>query len=433
MRLALFSPVSPQKTGIADYSERELLPYLSKYFDIDVYIDKGIKPTNPYLTENFDCFSYDQYKKNAHNYDIPLYQMGNNGNHGFIYDSLVKYPGITVFHDVYLHGFLWSQSLAKGDAQRYLDEFEYCYGSHGVKIAQDAIQSHCYPEYTHPLIKRIIDKSVGVVCQSEFGITRVLMENPDSICTVIPQPFSIEDNSHVFDPFHKQQTLNKMGLNNKFPVISSFGYIYAHKRYDVILDAFKKFLERYPDAVFVIVGEDNIGLSKIIRESGLEKQVIITGYVSDETLVEILNISDFCVNLRYPTAGETSRSVLQIMSLGKPVIVSNVGWFSELPDNACLKLDVDSYQNTVLLEFFTLLAENRGVSTNIGKNAKEYIIKNHSPENVAKQYYQFIRGILNGNEMIENILSRKNLDLGLRNYEGRVIKYQISKIKDVLS
>jgi glycosyltransferase involved in cell wall biosynthesis len=121
------------------------------------------------------------------------------------------------------------------------------------------------------------------------------------------------------------------------------------------------------------------------------------------------------------------------MSLGKPVIVSNVGWFSELPGDACLKVDVDSYQNTVLLEFFTLLSENREVSTTIGKKAKEYIIKNHSPENVAKQYYQFIRSILNGDEMIENILSRSYLDLGFRRSEGEIIKYQVSKIKDVLS
>jgi glycosyltransferase involved in cell wall biosynthesis len=432
MKIALFSPVNPQKTGIADYVERELLPYLSKYFDIDVYIDRGIKPTNPYLTKNFDCFSYDRYEKNANNYDIPLYQMGNNEYHKFIYDSLVKYPGITVLHDIYLHGFLWSQSLAKGDSQRYLDEFEYCYGSPGVKLAQDAIQNGTYPEFTHPLIKRIIDKSVGVICHSEFGITRVLKENPKSICTVIPQPFSIKNNSPDFNTFQKQEILNKMGINNKFPIISSFGYVYAHKRYDVIFDAFKKFLENYPDAVFIIVGEDNIGLSKIIRESDLEKKVIITGYVSDEILIEILNISDFCVNLRYPTAGETSRSILQIMSLGKPVIVSNVGWFSELPGDTCLKVDVDSYQNIVLLEFFTLLSENRGVSINIGKKAKEYIKKNHSPENVAKQYYQFIKNILNGDEMIENLISQSFIELGLRNYEDELIKYQMCKIQDIL-
>ena len=432
MRIAFFSPVRPQKTGIADYSERELLPYLSKYCDIDVYIDQGVKPTNPDLINNFEFFSYDQYKKNAHNYDIPLYQMGNNEYHAFIYDSLLKYPGITVLHDIYLHGLLWSQSLAKGDPKRYISEFEYCYGNRGVKIAQNAIRCGVYPEFTHPLIKRIIDKSAGVICHSEFGIKKVFTEQPDSICTVIPQPFTPESELCISNRSIKDPILKIPGIEDKFPIIMSFGFISAHKRYDVILEVFKKFLESHPDAFFVIIGQDNIGLPHKIHELGLEKQVIITGFVSDDNLVELLNIADFCINLRYPTAGETSRSVLQIMSLGKPVIVSNVGWFSELPDNTCLKVDVDSYQNTILLDFFILLSDNRMVRTTIGENAREYIIKNHSPENVAKQYYQFIRGVLNGDEMIENTISRNFLDLGLTDYEDELIKYQLCKIKDLL-
>jgi glycosyltransferase involved in cell wall biosynthesis len=432
MRLAFFTPVSPQKTGIADYSERELLPYLSKYCDIDVYIDQGIKPTNPGLINNFEWFSYDQYKKNAHNYDIPLYQMGNNEYHGFIYDSLLKYPGITVLHDIYLHGLLYTQSLVKGNSKRYISEFEYCYGDTGVKIAQNAIQSGVYPEFTHPLIKRIIDKSAGVICHSEFGIKQVFTEQPDSICTVIPQPFTPESELCTNNRLKKDYILKIPGIGNKFPIIISFGFVSAHKRYDVILKVFKKFLKSHPDAFFIVIGQDNIGLSRKIHELGLEKQVIITGFVSDDNVIELLKIADFCVNLRYPTAGETSRSVLQIMSLGKPVIVSNVGWFSELPDNTCLKVDADSYQNTVLLNFFILLSDNRVLNTKIGKNAREYIIKNHSPEKVAKQYYQFIRGILNGDEMIENRISRSFIDLGLSNYEDMLIKYQMRKIKDVL-
>ena len=44
---------------------------------------------------------------------------------------------------------------------------------------------------------------------------------------------------------------------------------------------------------------------------------------------------DVLVNLRYPTMGETSGSVIRALSLGKPLVVSDVGWFSELPDDAC--------------------------------------------------------------------------------------------------
>jgi glycosyltransferase involved in cell wall biosynthesis len=433
MRLAYFSPVSPQKTGIADYSERELLPYLSKYFDIDVYIDQRIKPTNSHLINNFNWFSYGKYKKNAHNYDIPLYHMGNNEYHMFIYDSLLKFPGITVLHDIFLHGFVWSQSLAKGNSERYISEFEYCYGDQGGKIARNAIQSGAYPEFTYPLIKRIVDKSLGIICQSEFGAKKVLTEQPNAICTVIPQPFTIDSNTHENEKSEKEQIIQqRWGIENKYPIVISFGYVSVHKRYDVILDIFKKFLEIYPHALWIIIGQDKIGLKNKINELRLNEQVKITGYVSEEILIEIIKISDFCVNLRYPTAGETSRSVLQIMSLGKPVIVSNVGWFSELPNNSCLKVDVDSYQYTVLFELFKLLTEKRKIREVLGKNARDYVIKNHDPEFVAQRYCEFINSILSGEEIIKNKISNSFVNLGLKEYEVESINYQIGKIKNLL-
>jgi glycosyltransferase involved in cell wall biosynthesis len=431
MRIAYFSPVSPQKTGIADYTEREILPYLSRFFDIDVFIDQGVKPTNSYLTENFDYYSYEIFPKKAHAYDIPVYQMGNSKYHKFIYDTMLAYPGITVLHDVYLHGFFWGQSLAFGDPKRYIAEFEYCYGDSGKKTALTAIQSGVYPEFSFPLIKRIVDRSLGVICHSEFGVSTVLREQPESICTMIPQPFTIPDDPEGNISYKSEQIPVKKEIFNKSPIVTSFGYISAHKRYDIILDVFKNFISRYPGAVYVIIGQDNIELSRMIRESGLEGKVIITGFVTEDILVNLLKVSDFCVNLRYPTAGETSRSVLQIMSLGKPVIVSNVGWFSELPDNTCLKVDVDSYESSMLGEFFDLLSANRQINETIGKNAKEYIKTRHDPAMVAKKYHEFINSILNGDELVRNIVSKQLIEAGINPQDTELIRTQVKKIQSM--
>ena len=79
------------------------------------------------------------------------------------------------------------------------------------------------------------------------------------------------------------------------------------------------------------------------------------------------------------------------MSLGKPVIVSNIGWFSELPNNTCLKVNVDSDQENVLLELFMLLAEKINLRELLGKNAREYIIKKHDPELAVKDIMNLFR------------------------------------------
>lgn len=413
MKIAYFSPVSPQKSGIADYSEKEVLPYLSEYADIDIFVDDGVSPSNKFIQEKFKALSYKEYIKKNRQYDMALYHMGNNDLHEYIYKTLIKYPGICVFHDIYLHGFLWSTTIARKDQARYVEEFRYCYGEQGEAIAKNAITGGIYPEFDYPLIKRMIDNSVGIICHSEFAVGKVLSEgSPLSMCK-IDQPItssSILKNSLSED---KDQLKQKLGLGNKHPIITSFGFISGHKRYHILLNAFKEFLIDQPNSTLILIGDDLVGIDKLISDLELKKHVIKTGYISYKMLVQYLTVSDFCVNLRYPTAGETSRSVLQLMAAEKPVIVSNVGWFSEIPDNCCLKIDVDSYEEEILLESMRLLASEDKVRKQIGKNAREYVQNKHDPKKVAKYYYQFIEGIMNGDEFIVEKLSQELINLGM--------------------
>ena len=49
---------------------------------------------------------------------------------------------------------------------------------------------------------------------------------------------------------------------------------------------------------------------------------------------------DVCVSLRAPTMGETSGTAMRALSLGKPLVVSDLGWFAELPDGVVRKVPV---------------------------------------------------------------------------------------------
>lgn len=420
MKVAYFTPVSPQKTGIADYSEQELIPHLSKYVDLDIFIDKDISPTNEYLMNNFNIYCYKEYEYRKDEYDIPLYHMGNNKLHEFIYDSLIKYPGITVLHDIYLHGFLYSISLSRGNKDRYIDEFSYCYGSKGTDIAKKAIRTGVYPEFEYPLLKRILDSSIGTICHSDFGINKVLKEKSNSFSTKINQAFTV-DASDIYNS-EIDEWAKSLKLDGRSPVITSFGFISSHKRYHVLLKSFKKFLAYYPNAILILVGQDFMGINKLISELNITQSVLTTGYVSAEYVLKYLNISDFCVNLRYPTAGETSRSVLQIMAAEKPVIVSNVGWFSELPDDSCLKVNVDSYEDDVLLEFMLALSSNEKLKNTIGKNAKNYTLNQHNSEKVAHDHYKDIKNIIYGNEFIFNKISEQLVALNINEEDTDIIK-----------
>ena len=62
MEIAYFSPLTPIKSGISDYSENDLLPSLKKYCNIELIIDKGYKPSNKLIKENFKILSYEKFQ-----------------------------------------------------------------------------------------------------------------------------------------------------------------------------------------------------------------------------------------------------------------------------------------------------------------------------------------------------------------------------------
>ena len=54
----------------------------------------------------------------------------------------------------------------------------------------------------------------------------------------------------------------------------------------------------------------------------------------------LMGACDVIVSLRAPTMGETSAAAIRALSLGKPLVVSDVGWFAELPGEVAVKVPV---------------------------------------------------------------------------------------------
>jgi hypothetical protein len=91
------------------------------------------------------------------------------------------------------------------------------------------------------------------------------------------------------------------------------------------------------------------------------------------------------VLLRAPTMGETSGSAIRTLSLGKPVIVSDLGWFGELPDDVAFKVPVGDGEEAALVDAFERLAEP-GVAEEMGEAARRYVGSEHDVDRVAEQY-----------------------------------------------
>src|SRR3989304_6307312 len=113
MEIAYFSPLTPIKSGISDYSEKELLPFLKKYCNIEIIIDKGYKPLNKFIKENFKVISYEKFQDK---YDLLLYHIGNNSFHIYAYELALQKPGVVVLHDAFIHHLVRRMTLGRRES-----------------------------------------------------------------------------------------------------------------------------------------------------------------------------------------------------------------------------------------------------------------------------------------------------------------------------
>ncbi len=131
------------------------------------------------------------------------------------------------------------------------------------------------------------------------------------------------------------------------PLVGCFGNLNMNKRIPQLLEAFTILRERRPGARLLLVGAaaERFDLERRFERLGIGGEALIREeYVPEERLWSLMAACDVLVNLRSPTMGETSGAVIRGLSLGKAMLVSDVGWFSELPDGVALKIPVDEHE-----------------------------------------------------------------------------------------
>src|SRR5438105_7785129 len=141
MKIAFFTPLTPIQSGISDYSEELLLALSGATVDgrpvsIDLFVDKGYKPSNPDITNRFRILPGRNFDALANNYDSIVYQMGNSPAHAYIYEQLLRHPGVVVLHEFVLHHLRMWMALNHGKRKAYLSLMETQHGDAGREAAR---------------------------------------------------------------------------------------------------------------------------------------------------------------------------------------------------------------------------------------------------------------------------------------------------------
>jgi len=171
------------------------------------------------------------------------------------------------------------------------------------------------------------------------------------------------------------------------PLIGAFGNVNQSKRVPQLLEAFAGLRTTHPNARLLLVGATSPGfdLDRRLQRLGLDGEgVIREGHVDEARLWGLMAACDVHASLRSPTMGETSGTAIRALVLGKPLVVSDVGWFSELPADVALAVPVGEAETAELTAALRLLAERPEVRVAMGRAARSVARSLHDLERVAE-------------------------------------------------
>jgi glycosyltransferase involved in cell wall biosynthesis/SAM-dependent methyltransferase len=410
MRLAYFTPLPPNKSGIADYNS-ELLPYLAKGAEISVFVEHAEE-----LRENrdrrdfavYDAIHFSEIERQRP-FDLCVYHQGNNPSHEYIYERAVETPGLLVLHESCLHHLIAWKTLGRGDRETYRDEMFYAYGRLGARAADmraEAVGSD-YQQFLTPLNRRVVSRSLGVIVHNSYAASQLEGLNRDIPVEIIPHHLSPK--VYELDEMDKLECRRSLGIPDDAWVIASFGFVTQSKRIPVILAAFKQLLRHVPKAMFLVVGEDHWkwSVAPLIEEMGLKKSARLTGYATERDFFRYLKATDVVVNLRYPTAGETSGTLIRALGAGLPVVVTDFGQFADLPDDVCLKVSAMENEERELYLRLRALAQRPNLRERLSRRAAEWIRAENEISRCAARYLDFAERLIERQRRPERRIQRR--------------------------
>lgn len=416
MRVAYASPLPPLTSGIADYSSA-LVPRLAdEGLEIDLFFEGRVPPPEPSAPGiggggggggrgRRPARPVRELPALADSYDLVLYHLGNSlPHHAGILEALLASPGVVVLHEFMLHHLIRERTLVAGDPAAYVAEMRYAAGETGRRAAQRLLDSHHPVDvWSFPLFERVVDRSRAVLVHSEFARARVLASRPRARVGTVPFPVELEGLPATAElaARARAEARAELGLPPEAFVVGAFGFVTPQKRLAPALAAFARLRRERPEARFLVAGEvsPHYDFAELLREHGSDGTdgsdgaggVTVTGRLAPGRFRAAVAATDLAVNLRHPTGGETSASLLHLLAAGVPTAVSAQGSFAEMPDGTVAKVPLDEREPELLLELYRAAAADASFRRAMGAAGRRWVERENGLPGAARTWAARLR------------------------------------------
>jgi len=385
VRIAWFTPFS-RKSAIGKYSRNA-----TECLKNDCHIDLFLFEKKDLLNTTLNIVHYtkdDNLTDTLSKYDLVIYNLGDYlWFHLDIYEISRKVKGIIILHDYVMHnffrGYYW---IYKKNQEEYKKELASLYGTDIL----DPVSGNIKPvirsaaeDIKYPFFERAIEGAKAVITHSKFLKEKVI-EKFDGPVETIYFPF---ERSYV--PSGQIQ----ISIEKDKILLLTFGNINPNKRIDKVIQVIGESVEIRDKVRYVIIGSlineaYSEKLKLLIKHYKLEGTVSLLGYQENNVLYSYMEKTDIFINLRLPAMEGASDSLLEQLFAGKPSLVTDNGFYSELPNTVVVKVKPEK-EIVDIYESLKKLIYDSDLRRKIGLNAKKFAEERFNSSEYRKRFLEF--------------------------------------------
>ena len=343
MRYSMWSPLPPERSGISDYTY-ELLEALARQVDVAAV---AREPASAEVPAGIEVLDPDAAIAKT---DLAIYHLGNNAHvHTWIYRQALARPGLLVLHDISLLDF--NQGLFGGlGTEGFRDEVRYAHGPIWGDT-QDPALLHGWPAIevdgvtmldaaTMTMERRVVEASRGVLVHDPYSASWLRERYPDKPIFVVPMGVDPQPR------FDRERTRARYGWQDEHVVFGVYGGVHWIKRVLPTVLAFGQVRRHWPQARLLIAG--HIDKSDVyadvlaaIETLGLGDSVLFVSSPSKADFEALIAAADVAINLRWPSLGETSATMMRAFAAGRVVITSDLPQNRHFDESFCWRIPTE--------------------------------------------------------------------------------------------
>lgn len=312
--------------------------------------------------------------------DSLIYTIGDNYTyHRGCLEWLTRAPGLVCLHDFFLGNLFYG--WAQDHMAEALTTLRAWYGDQQATAYFGHSATEKFIEVTKdvaPMTEWIGSMAYGVITHSSWGIQRVLDSCAGPV-RIVPLAYDAPASALVGKGLIKRASM--VGFN-----VLTIGHVNPNKRAESVIRAIGNSALLRGNATYRLVGLIQPDMSARLASlaESLRVNLVMSGEVCSDTLSHSIGEADVICCLRWPSLEAASASAIEAMLYGKPVVVTDTGFYSELPDTCVRKIQI---QNEIpdLQQALEHLCQNEGERLALGAKAAEWAAANFSAENYANQ------------------------------------------------